>query len=61
MLYDITFANILSVFQLFNACPHTEIKRTFRHGHEIDDVIALSLQKKIIAGQGLLSFIEDIT
>ena len=45
-----------SALPLFNASPHTKIKRTFRHGYMTDDLITLTLQKIYISWQELFSY-----
>jgi len=47
------------VFQLFNACPHTELKGTFRHGHVTDDVITPNLQKVCISWQAFFHVMKQ--
>jgi len=56
--HDIIYSIILihsmwSAFQLFNACPHTEIKPSFRHVYMTDDMVTSNLQQISISWQGL--------
>ena len=44
MLYSITLWNSWNSFQLFNACPYTELNRNFRHDHVTDDAQPPGLQ-----------------